>query len=135
MPEKIKKYIIQTLSALVFACILMWVCGLGGAKSVADKVRAVCDGFTVAAFLYIGVGVLLWVSSTGFFDIFSYAFRKGAHAIIPGLFRDTAGGYYEYKVDKSNGRKQHVHWSTLIIGLCMLAVSFVLTAVWYMLAE
>lgn len=132
--ETWKKWLIQSITALILAFVLMWICGLGEAKNAADKVKAVCDGFTVAAFLHIGIGVLLWISTTGFFDIFGYAFRKGAHAIIPGLFRDTAGGYYEYKIDKEDGRNPHTHWRTLIIGVFLLVISFILTAVWYYVA-
>lgn len=134
MSEGLKKWIIQLAAALFLAFVLMWVCGLGSAENTADKIRAVCDGFTVSAFLHIGMGVLFWASSTGFFDIFSYALRKGAHAIIPGFFKDTVGGYYEYKIDKGNGRKQHSHWRTLVVGLCLLVVGFILTALWYQVA-
>lgn len=134
MLMKGKKYIIQSLIALAFAVTLMWCCGVLETETVADRVKAVCDGFSVAALLYISMGAILWVSTTGFFDIFSYAFKKGAHAIIPVTFQDMPRGYYEYKMEKNANRKERTHWFTLVLGGIMLVISLILTAVWYHVA-
>lgn len=132
---KSKKYVIQLVIGLLIAFVIMWQRGLFAAESAADKVLIICDGFTVVAFVYLCMGALLWVSSTGTLDIFSYALKKGVNALIPGRVFDDLGGYYEYKVSKDEKRKGFREHSTLILGFLFLAVSIVLTAVWYMVAQ
>lgn len=126
------KYYVQAGLGLVLAFAVMVSRGLFSKPSVADKVMAVGDGFTVAAVLYLGMGALIWISSTGFFDIFSYAVKKAAHAIVPGMVEDDAGRYYEYKVEKEAKRKKGVfeHF-TLKLGFIFLIISAILLFVWY----
>lgn len=130
---KHKKYIIQLLTAVLISFLLMLMRGLFEAEKLADKVLIICDGFTITAFCFLGIGALIWVSTTGWFDIFSFAFQKALHAFIPGRVHDKTGSYYDYKMKKAADRKPFSERSTLIIGLVMLAVSFVLTYVWYQL--
>ena len=88
MPMKKAKYAASLISGLLLAFAVMWLRGLFSAESAADTVMAVSDGFAVAGLLFFGIGSLMWVSTTGFFDIFAFALRKGAHAIIPGMVGD-----------------------------------------------
>lgn len=131
---KHKKILIQIAVGAVLAFLIMWGRGLFSAETAADRVLVVCDGCTVTAFLYLGMGALLWVSDTGFFDIFAYAVQKGAHALIPGRIHDNLPAYYDYKMQKQEKRKQRVGRSTLFTGLLFLIISILLTAVWYLLA-
>lgn len=129
------KYLVQIAAALVLSLVIM---GLGGAfdaqLSMPDRVKGVCDGFSITAMLYICLGILIWVSTTGFFDIFGYAFRKGAHAIIPGMgFDNCPDRYYDYKQDKMAKRKTKPIHSTLVIGILFLIVSIILVGCWYSL--
>ncbi len=132
---KSKKYVIQLLIGVFIAFVIMWQRGLFLAESVADKVLIICDGFTVVAFIYLCLGVLLWISSTGTMDIFSYALKKGVNALVPGRIFDDLGGYYEYKMSKEEKRKGFKERSTLIIGFLFLVISIVLTLVWYSVAQ
>ena len=47
--------------------------------SAADRILAIGNGFSVIALLYISFGLLVWISTTGVLDIFSFALQKGAH--------------------------------------------------------
>lgn len=132
---KSKKYVIQLVVGLLIAFVIMWQRGLFAAETVADKVLIICDGFTVVALVYLCMGALLWVSGTGMLDIFGYALKKGANALIPGRVFDDLGGYYEYKVSKQEKRKGFKERSTLIIGFLFLVLSIVLTLVWYSVAQ
>ena len=131
---KQKKYIsyaVQTVAGLTLSVFVMFWQDVFARESMADIIRGVCDGFTVTALLYVSLGALMWVSTTGFFDIFGFAFRKGMHHILPVFVREDPGGYYEYKVDKEERRQAKPQRSTLLVGLFFLAVSIVLTFVWY----
>ncbi len=129
------KYLVQTVIALMLSLIIMNLRGAFDSEAAAaDRFKAVCDGFSVTAMLYISFGILMWVSTTGFFDIFGYAFRKGAHAIIPGMGLDKSNkSYYDYKQDKMDKRNTKPMYSTLIIGVLFLIVSAILVARWYSL--
>ena len=126
------KYYVQTGIGLALAFTVMVSRGLFSKPSIGDKVMAVGDGFTVAAVFYLGMGSLIWISSTGFFDIFSYAVKKATHAIVPGMVQDDVGRYYEYKVEKEEKHKKGVleHF-TLKLGFIFLIISAILLFVWY----
>ena len=128
MKKNRKKYVVQIVIALLLSLIFM---DFRGAFDGAKRLMGMCDGFSMTAMLYVCFGCLLWVSTTGFFDIFSYAFRKGAHAIIPGMGFDKLGSYYDYKQDKIAQRNTKPEYSTLFIGLGFLALSAVLVGIWY----
>lgn len=129
--KKNLKYYIQAGVGFGLAFAVMVYRGLFSKPSLADKVMAVGDGFTVAAVLYLGIGSLMWISTTGFFDIFGYAVKKAAHALIPGMVNDDAGRYYEYKVEKEEKRKGFLEHFTLKLGLLFLIISAILLFVWY----
>lgn len=136
---KLKGYAIQIGAAALLSAALV-AYRIGELPATAEgRLRVFCDAFFIVGMLYFCIGALIWVSTTGFFDIFSYAFRKGAHALIPGRVSDTVGGFYEYKLGKQEKRSKKGSGaggrsgkaSTLLIGILLLAVSAVLTALWY----
>lgn len=129
---KYMKYVVQTVLGLVLSLGVMFYRGLFEAEGGADRVMIICDGFTVTALLFLPVGILIWIATTGFFDIFGYAFQKGAHALIPGLVRDNYTGFYEYKLEKQEKRKtKKGEKSMIFVGAGFLLVGLCLTAVWY----
>lgn len=127
------KYVVQIVIGLVLSFVIMFSRGLLSANNMKDTVLIVCDGFTIIAFLYIGIGSLLWLSTTGIFDIFGYAFRKGAHAILPGRFFEQTGSYYDYKITKQEKHIKYTEWSALIVGAGFLLITIILTIIWYQL--
>ena len=129
------KVLIQLVVGLLIAFFIMWYQGGFVATKTSDIVLAVGDGFTVAAVLYLGMGALMWISTTGFFDIFGYAFKRAARVFIPNFFVDAEGNFYEYKMEKVEKRKGFSQYSALIIGAVFLVISIILTVVWYMIAE
>lgn len=136
---KLKGYAIRIgVAAFLSAALVVYQMG-ELPENAAGRVRVFSDAFFIVGMLYSCIGALIWVSTTGFFDIFSYAFRKGAHALIPGRITDTVGGFYEYKLEKQEKRKgknsqsggRSGKASTLLVGMLLLAASAVLAAVWY----
>ncbi len=125
------KFVVALVTGLILAFAAMWVRGLFEAESADEAVMAVSDGFTVAGLLYLCLGALMWVNTTGFFDIFGYAFKKAAHALVPGMVDNTADNYYDYKTGKQKKRDGFTQHSTLVIGIVFIVISLILTAVWY----
>lgn len=130
---KYTKYIVQSIIGLFLSFGIMCYRGLFQTETAADRVMLVCHGFSAVALLYMAVGGLLWTASTGFFDIFGYGIRKGAHALLPGLIHDDGAGYYEYRVEKQERRKSGGEKSMIIVGLGYFVLGIVLTVVWYYL--
>ena len=129
------KVLVQLGVGLLITFLIAWYQGAFVATKASDIIMAIGDGFTVTAVLYLGMGALMWISTTGFFDIFGFAFKKAARVFIPGVFLDTEGNFYEYKVEKEEKRKGFTQHSGLIIGVIFLVISIILTAVWYTIAE
>ena len=71
-----------------------------------------------------GLGLLLAIAGTGFFDIFSY----GAHSLLvlftPFRKPEKHQKYYEYKLMK-DARRQKPKPRTLILGACFLLLATV----------
>ena len=130
------KFWIEALIGLLLATLVMWTRGVFAAKDTAAMVMAIGDGFTVVAVLYLGIGAMMWVSTTGMFDIFGYAVKRGMRALIPGFYSEDADGrFYEYKVKQEEKRKKgFTQYSTLIWGGIFLIISVIMTAVWYAIA-
>lgn len=125
------KFWVALATGLLLAGAVMWIRGIFTAETPAAVVMAISDGFTVAGLLYLCMGSLMWVSTTGMFDIFAYALKKGAHAIIPGMVQDPVNNYYEYKMDKKSKRKGFTQHAALVVGAVFMAISIILTGVWY----
>ena len=124
-----KSWLIQLAVALLLVGGIILLRDLP--QEPADRLRAIDDAFSIIALLYLCIGSLLWVSTTGFFDIFGFAVRRALHALIPGMVRDTTGDYYEYQEEHRRKRRERSLKSTFFAGLFLLAVSIVLTVCWY----
>lgn len=84
-----------------------------------------CDGFFIIAVMYVGVGSLMWISTTGFFDIFGYAVKFIAYRFSPS-HRDEKFTYFDYKCEQNDKRdaKPMTH-TVLIAGLFVMACAVV----------
>ena len=81
--KNIIRLIIQIAIGLIIAVGVMTSQGaFAEGVSVADRILAIGNGFSVIALLYISFGLLVWISTTGVLDIFSFALQKGAHFLI-----------------------------------------------------
>lgn len=127
-----RAWLIQLLVSFVLAGGILWFNGVP--EDGADRVRAVDDAFTIAALLYLCFGALLWVSTTGFFDIFGFAMKRALHALIPGMGGQPLGDYYEYREGRRLKRGSRSLKSTFFVGLFLLLVSICLTLWWYEIA-
>lgn len=133
---KHKKLIVQFLAGLALALLIAVMRGASGSPGMTGWILAACDGFTVTAILYLCTGALRFTSSSGIFDIFGYAFRQGAHGLLPGRIQ-SMGSFYDYKMKKVENREKQgsIDKSPLWIGLLFLLIGIALTVLWYAAAE
>lgn len=60
------------------------------------------DAFTIPAVVMLMVGLLLWVSSSGGFDMIGYGLKRAKDAFIPSKYIHEQ--YYDYKMRKNKKR-------------------------------
>ena len=129
--KNIIRLIIQIAIGLIIAVGVMTSQGaFAEGVSAADRILAIGNGFSVIALLYISFGLLVWISTTGVLDIFSFALQKGAHFLIPFSTREANGKFYEFKVEKRK-QKGKGQYMTLLVGLGFLMIAIALTVAWY----
>ena len=132
-----KKIIRLVIQITIGLCIAIGVMSSQGAFSEeitqADRILAIGNGFSVTALLYLSFGMLVWISTTGVLDIFSFALQKGAHFFLPFAAKEANGKFYEFKVEKEEKRKKRGkgQYMTLLVGLGFLLVAIALTVAWY----
>lgn len=139
MKEK-KHFPVKLLIESILAAAALVLCFLllGGTvcESTGQTVLVISDSLTIVGLLYFSLGLLFWVSSTGFFDIFGYTAVRVLGTFIPGLGGMSASArtdFYEYKEEKklSRDRKKGSMKTTLFIGAVILVLAVIATVVWY----
>ncbi len=96
--------------------------GLRPGIPMKTNARHLSDGFFVVGLFVTGVGLLTMVSSTGFFDIFSYAFKSFLVLFTPFVKPENFPKFYDYKMDKSKKRKKP-EMTLLLMGIALLILS------------
>lgn len=120
-------------SAAADLLIALPVSGLRGfewGNAAALNCRYLSDGFFVAGLLMTGLGALIWISTTGFFDIMSYGVRS-----LTVLFSSLKNprdhkSYYDYKVER-DAKRGKPRFSLLLVGLASVALSALFLALYY----
>jgi len=87
--------------------------------------RLLSDSFFVSSILFISVFLLSWISNDGFFDIFSYSFKRfGARIFRKNpKYTNVPKTFYEYRVLKHEGEPasiQYLAWvglANLVLGI------------------
>lgn len=129
MKKTLLKFGVPFLIGAAIALAVAWGQGLGGLGS-AWSLRALSDGCFVTTILMGGMGVMMWVSTTGFFDIFSYAGKSLLVLFSPLKQPEKLKKFYEYKADKDEKRKK-ADYTLLIVGAAFLLLSFAFLGGYY----
>lgn len=92
--------------------------------------RFFSDGFFFSGLIFTGIGALTMIAGTGFFDMFSYAFRS--LLVLFSWLRKPEDhvSYYDYKLERDAKRKKPL-WTILITGLVCIALSVVCLLLYY----
>ena len=136
MNDNKKKWIKRLIILIIDVALIVWITVSRHGKILGDvtisTVHALSDGFFVVGLLNLGFGFLMWVSTTGFFDIFGYSAKAILNFFIPRSMlermgrTDKTGDFYEYKVKKAEKRKNSlVPIETFWFGLAMILISLI----------
>ena len=124
------QYVSALFVGLVIAVPVAFAQGFSLGQASYLSARYLSDGFFVAGMLLGGIGALVWISSTGFFDIFSYGF----HSILV-LFSSLKNPkdhekYYDYKTMREEKRGQPSYF-LLIVGVFFLLLAIICLVLYY----
>ena len=122
--------LVASLLALALSIGIALNRGLSTALELYANGRILSDAFFISGIFFGGIGALVAISTTGFFDMFAYAFKS-----LPMLFSflrkpKDHPTFFDYKTAKAEKREQ-VQYGLLIIGLVCIAVSLLALAGYY----
>ncbi len=123
---------VQLVIALVIAGMVASAQGFSLEGAAYLNCRYFSDGCFVSAVIFVGLGLLLWISTTGFFDIFGYAMKSLLVLFSPLKRPGEHPHYYEYKCEKDAKRKgKPITHTVLIVGLIVLVLSLLSLGLYY----
>ena len=131
-----KKTLISIVVQLVIALVIAGMVASGQGFSLDGAAylnsRYFSDGCFVSAVIFVGMGLLLWISATGFFDIFGYAMKSLLVLFSPLKKPGEHPHYYEYKCEKDAKRQgKPITHTVLIVGVIVLLLSLACLALYY----
>ena len=104
--------------------------GLARGNAFSLNCRYLSDGFFVSGMMLTGLGALIWISTTGFFDMLSY----GVHSLTV-LFstlkkpQDHAS-FYDYKTAR-DAKRGKPRFGILFAGVGCILVSLLFLTLYY----
>lgn len=130
--NRIKRLLLCLLAAAQIALSLAvaHLRGLSPAHPFSLNARYLSDGFFVIGMLCTGMGLLIWVSTTGFFDIMGYGFKSLLVLFTPLKKPKDHVSYYDYKMSKEEKRGKP-RYTLLWSGLACLLLSALFLAIYY----
>ena len=127
---KVLSHAIRTLAELALVFAVARLRGLDFSKSVQLNARYLSDGFFVVGLLATGLGLLIWVSTTGFFDILGYGV-KSLLVLFTSLKKPRDHlSFYDYKQIRNENRGKP-HYALLLSGVACILLSLACLAVYY----
>lgn len=134
MNEKIislvKKYLICFAVMGTFTVGILTGVGFSSEHPLSVKFLNLSDAFFVPGIVVFLVGVLVWVSTTGFFDSIAYVVNIGFRALVPFMRRGEYEKYYDYKLRKGEKRIKGYGF-ILISGLIYLLIGAIFAILFF----
>ena len=110
---------------LIFGILIVFlICVFKGmflTKSLESKLAILSDAFFITGVLYAGISTIIWISSQGVFDIFSYAGKVIVSKIRPKHRVPSYADFLEGKRCKLKSKGTYLY--TLAFGLIMIFIS------------
>lgn len=130
--EQVRKYWIANLitlaiSLMIFAGIF---CAIFFTRPVKNIIAAI-DGSTIGTISVFSLGVLMWLSHLGTFDLFAFGFKQmGSMLFAKDAKRD--GHYADYREDRMTKRTNSAYiFVSVIFASLLCAISVVVLYIIY----
>lgn len=133
--KKLPGFLIPMGIAVLLALPIALSQGLSLDGAASENCGALSDGFFISGMLLTGVGSLIWISNTGFFDLLSYGVKSIAVIFMPSKRNEAFPKYYDYKCEQDEKREgKPVSYTVLIVGLIALALSALFLVLYFCLS-
>lgn len=123
----IKTVILAAVGAVIFMCVALAV-GVFGMTEHSDVMRGLCDGFSVSGMILLLVGLIVFCSNGGAYDIMGFAAKK-FFSVFRRAENRSRETYAEYRERKS--AVKHKFAEFLIVGGVYLAVGMAFLIAYY----
>ena len=126
--KALRKYLITMLCGLAAVALIIWAKDIFAQTQVVDVYHILCDAFFAVGVVILCIGLLIFSSNEGTFDIIVY----GVSSFV-GMFKknhvrkyDT---FYDYRAERAD--KKIKFGFLLICGLIFIAVSLVMLSLYH----
>lgn len=120
----IKKCVIAAVAAVAVIVIYLLVHGFFDLETLSDKYRTISNAFFVPGSLMICSGALIWISTMGFFDLFSFSFKK-LYERATFKREHEFEKYYDYKEHKEEKGRATGYSFLFLVGGVLVFVSII----------
>jgi hypothetical protein len=120
-----RKYVSAFAFGAALCAVLMCWRGIFNNPDTERLYKILCDSFFIPSVLLIGVGLLTFAQSFGYFDSMGYSFEKMRYNMT-GKGDGRARDLYEYGKMKKEDGKRDVKLHLIIVG-----VVFLIIAAWF----
>lgn len=126
--KNVSKYIVSAAIGVAAALVIMFSHDITGQTSAKEVFRILSDSFFVPGVCLAGVGLIVWVSAGGVFDMLAY----GVITLIDTFRRDVTKrkykDFYEYRQSKKG--EKHNYWFLFAVGMAFVAISIIFVLIY-----
>ena len=124
-------YISSIIAQSIITVYILWDKNIMGQTDIAEIYKILCDAFFVPGILFTCLGVIIEVSNSGFFNIFSYSMRLFFDSFTKSrTFRSEYETYFDYTVMKTNKEKVTTSY-ILFTGLLFIGIGVIFNLLFY----
>mgnify|MGYP003310774446 CR=1 FL=1 len=128
--NRLLKYGITTVVTAGISVLIMYLNGLFEATDTQTCYKLLADAFTIPGVILLCIGALIWVSTDGMFDGFTYA-AKRLGSLIPFYGKNYKHErYYDY-VMRKRGKRISGYGFIPIVGAVFTAIAAVFIVLYY----
>ena len=127
-----KKTIVKYVAAtIVFALATLFCLSLrgafGGTHSKSELFGILSDSFVIPGIIGIMVFILVWISTTGFFDMITYGLSIAGRSLIPGMRIYKEERFADYKERKEKNRLSGYSFLLFVsVGFTLVGIVFLM---------
>lgn len=122
--------IVWALASAAAAIMIAVYRGFSLDQTLTFNASCLSDGFFVIGLILTGIGGLTWVSTTGFFDIMSYAVKSCLVLFSPLKKPKEHPSFFDYK-EAQSAKRGKPRFAMLILGVVFMAVSLACLGIYY----
>lgn len=127
--KNIIRYAVCLAAGLLFVLAVVSIENIYAQTQAKEVMRILSDGFFVSGICFAGVGLLIFASNGGAFDILGYGFRMVFEVFRRDLSKRKYKDYYEYR--KAKREKPRSVAYVLIVGIALILIAVIFTVIYY----